>query len=235
MNIRSFLYIAIVLSVSTGVHAGAITISSSDSGWYNETGSHTPSNQNIYTGTDNSFEYRHFLQFDLSFASGLTITGATLTYRADNGELFTYDSTETLTLFNISSDISNLLGGTGGVTAFEDLGTGDSYGSIIVDTSEIIAPMPEVAVLLNSTALTEINSKLVAGDYNLLIGGALSSISDAYIFEGLWAGSASTPSSPVAQLTLSYSDIPGVPIPAAVWLFGSGIVGLIGVARRKKS
>ena len=26
-----------------------------------------------------------------------------------------------------------------------------------------------------------------------------------------------------------------IPIPAAVWLFGSGIVGLIGVARRKKS
>jgi hypothetical protein len=111
----------------------------------------------------------------------------------------------------------------------------NSYGSITVDTSEIIAPMPEVAVLLNSTALTEINSKLVAVDYNLLIGGALSSISDAYIFEGLWAGSVSTPSSPGAQLTLSYSDIPGVPIPAAVWLFGSGLVGLIGVARRKKS
>jgi len=29
-------------------------------------------------------------------------------------------------------------------------------------------------------------------------------------------------------------DIGAVPIPAAVWLFGSGLVGLIGVARRKK-
>jgi hypothetical protein len=26
-----------------------------------------------------------------------------------------------------------------------------------------------------------------------------------------------------------------VPIPAAVWLFGSGLLGLIGIARRKKS
>lgn len=26
-----------------------------------------------------------------------------------------------------------------------------------------------------------------------------------------------------------------VPIPAAVWLFGSGLIGLVGVARRKKS
>ena len=26
-----------------------------------------------------------------------------------------------------------------------------------------------------------------------------------------------------------------VPVPAAVWLFGSGLIGLIGVARRKKA
>ncbi len=29
--------------------------------------------------------------------------------------------------------------------------------------------------------------------------------------------------------------IPGVPIPAAVWLFGSGLLGLVGVARRKRA
>ena len=30
-------------------------------------------------------------------------------------------------------------------------------------------------------------------------------------------------------------SVSAVPIPAAVWLFGSGIIGLIGVARRKKA
>jgi hypothetical protein len=30
-------------------------------------------------------------------------------------------------------------------------------------------------------------------------------------------------------------DIQAVPIPAAVWLFGSGLIGLIGLARRKKA
>ena len=29
--------------------------------------------------------------------------------------------------------------------------------------------------------------------------------------------------------------IPGVPVPAAVWLFGSGLIGLVGVARRKRA
>ena len=31
------------------------------------------------------------------------------------------------------------------------------------------------------------------------------------------------------------ADVNAVPIPAAVWLFGSGLLGLIGVARRKKA
>lgn len=31
------------------------------------------------------------------------------------------------------------------------------------------------------------------------------------------------------------SEIPGVPVPAAVWLFGSGLLGLFGASRRKKA
>lgn len=34
---------------------------------------------------------------------------------------------------------------------------------------------------------------------------------------------------------LLYKDVAAVPVPAAVWLFGSGLLGLIGVARRKKA
>lgn len=30
-------------------------------------------------------------------------------------------------------------------------------------------------------------------------------------------------------------DVSAVPVPAAVWLFGSGLIGLIGIARRKKA
>ena len=31
------------------------------------------------------------------------------------------------------------------------------------------------------------------------------------------------------------TDVSAVPVPAAVWLFGSGLLGLVGVARRKKA
>ena len=30
-------------------------------------------------------------------------------------------------------------------------------------------------------------------------------------------------------------DVGAVPIPSAVWLFGSGLIGLVGIARRKKA
>ena len=33
----------------------------------------------------------------------------------------------------------------------------------------------------------------------------------------------------------SWADFTVVPVPAAVWLFGSGLLGLIAVARRKKT
>ena len=33
--------------------------------------------------------------------------------------------------------------------------------------------------------------------------------------------------------SVTYSAAPEVPIPSAVWLFGSGLIGLIGIARRK--
>jgi hypothetical protein len=37
------------------------------------------------------------------------------------------------------------------------------------------------------------------------------------------------------QVLSVYNPPSAVPVPAAVWLFGSGLLGLIGVARRKKS
>jgi len=38
---------------------------------------------------------------------------------------------------------------------------------------------------------------------------------------------------PVSASGMVLSAVPAIPVPAAVWLFGSGLLGLIGVARRK--
>jgi hypothetical protein len=72
------------------------------------------------------------------------------------------------------------------------------------------------------------------GNGTLLFTGTYSSItfiSDAEAFTGTWGftvgdgDAAGEPPPPPAA----------VPVPAAVWLFGSGLLGLVGMARRKKA
>ena len=46
-----------------------------------------------------------------------------------------------------------------------------------------------------------------------------------------WSFSGDSPTS--YSMTITSTGIPAVPVPAAVWLFGSGLIGLAGVARRK--
>ncbi|MDX2504381.1 MAG: VPLPA-CTERM sorting domain-containing protein [Gammaproteobacteria bacterium] len=51
--------------------------------------------------------------------------------------------------------------------------------------------------------------------------------------QGTWEFSGQTASDVTFSWSSSNNTV--VPVPAAVWLFGSGLIGLIGVARRKKA
>jgi len=69
------------------------------------------------------------------------------------------------------------------------------------------------------------------GEYNI---GGIASITnlDEYNYELVW-GSIQT-SGPYQGLTVNMTmQVSPVPLPAAVWLFGSGLIGLTGFARRK--
>ena len=53
----------------------------------------------------------------------------------------------------------------------------------------------------------------------------------------VWSSSGFSSPSPRANITESYADfefVAPVPVPAAVWLFGSALLALVGSARRKK-
>ena len=57
-----------------------------------------------------------------------------------------------------------------------------------------------------------------------------------------WTGFSNVQFSEVFDVSITCSDAagtgcnaPAIPVPAAVWLFGSGLLGLVGVARRRKS
>jgi len=52
------------------------------------------------------------------------------------------------------------------------------------------------------------------------------------LLAGLWYINIHTDVFPAGEIR---GQVNVIPIPAAVWLFGSGLIGLIGIARRKKS
>lgn len=64
---------------------------------------------------------------------------------------------------------------------------------------------------------------------------AVSNIGIAQGLDGLWQDGnlQPIPASEVTYVGATLNTAPPVPVPAAVWLFGSGLIGLVGVARRK--
>jgi hypothetical protein len=92
-------------------------------------------------------EYRSFFGFDLGGVTG-TITAATITFGSGAASL-----DPNLGLFAYTGSYSNLVNGTGGVAAFDDLGSGASYGTAVVSTSFII-----FTVMLDAVALADLNA-----------------------------------------------------------------------------
>ncbi len=68
-------------------------------------------------------------------------------------------------------------------------------------------------------------------DIDLLITAAM--VGDNLSF-GFGATATGDNGSGVFYDNLSFAELAPVPVPAAVWLFGSGLIGLVGVARRRK-
>lgn len=107
---------------------GSTTIGMSDQGWYASNGVHTPSNANYIvgpctSGCDILGEYRNWFVFDIA---DLRSPVSSLSLR-----LFSYNvtlSSGNYYLNDVSTSIASLTGGTGGVAAFNDLGTGMNYG-----------------------------------------------------------------------------------------------------------
>ena len=147
---------------------GGGPINSADSGWYNDAGTHFPTITNYITGLCSDCGgalYRDFFVFNIPV--GAIFTSATL-----NLDTFTYDSfnaSETLTLFDISTNLTSLLAGTGGIAAYNDLGSGVSYGSRVYTSADQNLFR---SITLNAAALAAIQSS--AGGL-FALGGALES------------------------------------------------------------
>jgi hypothetical protein len=104
---------------------------------------------------------------------------------------------------------------------------------------EVVPGTPGLSVLGESNMSLDLN----AGQQtkNGSIGFTLNPGDEFFVWAGLEAGGIRNGFGDAFNtLSMSFSDDTGIsasviPVPAAVWLFGSGLIGLIGIARRKKA
>lgn len=228
----------IISSVFACLAAGSLNVNSAtyinnaiDQGWYTSSGSSSGGNTSYFIGELNGEIYRNWFAFDLSginLLAGESIISASLT--VVKGSYFG-DDHEDWALTSIESNVSDLINGTGtGLTIFDDLADGSAYGAatltagaggnIPVNTNSLIN-----VNLTGANAITDIDFSL---NGLFAIGGYLSTI-DSTNQEVLFSGTGG-PDFFKSVLTIETTI---VPVPAAAWLFGSGLIGLIGVARRK--
>ncbi len=224
---RAFLGAALALGMATLADAATITrqVTATDRGFYSEGGNHTPTSVFYTTGRVTSaadgapsriLELRSFFVFDIPDLMDGTVTAATLVLRLGSGASDTV--TETVSLFDVSTDTATLTGGTGGIPAFQDLGTGLLLGSADIQPAGFSFDL--VSIGLNPTGLG-----LIGSGQRLVLGGAITSLSGVdqeFLFGGTGGATG------LARLDLTVA----VPAPVALSLFLPALAGLVLLRRR---
>jgi hypothetical protein len=94
----------------------------------------------------------------------------------------------------------------------------------------------EIAAHFHGPALPNQNAGVQVGigvASNPAISSAtLTAAQTADLLAGLWYINIHTAANPGGEIR---GQVSAIPVPAAVWLFGSGLLGLIGMARRKRA
>lgn len=206
------------------VHAGVIN--TSDRGWYNASGDHTPTNDNYSTGALFG-ELRNFFVFDLSgISTSQTFTSASLRLFYPVSGLLASDGT--YSVYDVTTSVPSLTaGGSGLVGTFDDLGTGTSYGTQATAVSQ---QGTFVTVNLNADGLSALNA--ARGGF-FATGGTFSGSGTFYLLFGSSGSENNNPAD--GQTSLEYElETQVVPEPTTLAIYGIGALGAGLVAYRKK-
>jgi len=218
----------------------------------------TPTNAAMITqfGDDVKFEYDNATAYGIGTVTGNAIFFTPTTILAestDDGGLATFhatiniDVTATTTGFSMAS-FTLLESGDYQLDGGTDVGGGasvDAQGFFQVSSNTSITGCPGPTDLCQGTATYGVGALPdtadvattwdMGGTINLgdTTGWGSDTSVNLTIQNNLSAETTALGEHAFIQKKFSVS-IPQVPVPAAVWLFGSGLIGLIGIARRKK-
>jgi len=177
-------------------------------GWWSNTWANIDDNDDYTTGIFFDSDHRSFFTFDLSSLS-LPVISATLELTRFN--YVSYEDSETLGLFDISTDAVTLNNNVGtSESIYDDLGSGISYGEF-----EILREGTDVLSFeLNAAAIGDINAAK-GGWFSIggaLLSGSVSQLETQYFFGYSHDGG-------VQRLVLEV-----VPEPATFVLLGLGVL-----------
>jgi hypothetical protein len=134
-------------------------INAVDSGWIQANGSHTTTNNNYLVGLQGvgNVEFRNYATFTLSPWPPIIVSAE---LRLFNPAYSSPDPTETYTLFDVSATAADLdttrpVGDATGMSIFNDLGSGTTYGTRVVSPADNNAT---VVIPLNAAAIAALNA-----------------------------------------------------------------------------
>ncbi len=225
MAVAGVVAIAAIVGLSAvSAQAVPIVIDAQDSGWYDDSGDHTATNQSFVAGL-RGVEYRNFFVFDLTPLVGETILTAELRLENPVDGFESPDPSEIFALFHVDTPVPALIaggqGGPVGQLTFDDLGTGTSYGSVEITTADngTIVRIP-----LNAAAISALS-----GTTGLFaFGGAIATLQNDLLIREFAFGFSDENST--RQLVINPDPIPE---PSTALLLGLGLA-LTGWGARRR-
>ena len=198
--------VALALLFTAPAFAVPIVLDHVDRGWYGAGGGSNALNTNYVVGT--AGPWRNFFVFDLS---GVTDPILSAELRLDNLNLEGHAGT--YTMWDVDNgNIANLFAASGGVSVYNDLGTGTQYAS-----QALTADLGTKVISLNAAAIAALSS----ATGNFAFGG---NYTGQYMFAGTHLTIPGTSQRPRTVLVLNPDSANDIPSPGPLALLGLGLV-----------
>ncbi|NCC53186.1 MAG: PEP-CTERM sorting domain-containing protein [Spartobacteria bacterium] len=160
----------VALLLVAGICRADIILNSIEQGQYYDTGDSNLPLIHQYGAGRGSFDSpvaNNLFVFNLSSVSDPVLSAE---LRIESNWYFSADPFETYTICDVSTDLISLMNGFGGISAFNDLQSGNTYGAIDISA---VDNGTALSILLNAQAIQDINNSL-GGQF--AIGGTVSTL-----------------------------------------------------------